>query len=231
MEIGYRRSISGSFLAVQLDELTSYESFVLSMITENEMEGFLKPSCETVNRKTGLLYDISTRYSLNTLFELRKMSYGDLAALLAALKAGVKEMNEYLIDTDLLLMDPEYIYADYDAGIFSFCICPVKCDAKENIRAFADMIISCIDYDDQDLVRTAYELNMAMNNDNFSLEEIPDPVQKNTAPDKESIIERFRPESTAEEPVNVIMKPRKKPGPVQKESVLKKLSDFLGDMF
>ena len=173
MRVSFRRNITQSFMVTQAQEKDCTEPYALKMVLKNDIEGFIRPYCEEMDAAISLVYDISSMYSLNTAFEQRRMSFSDLSLLLDSLKECVREMNEYLLDTGFLMLDPEYIFTDYNCESFYFCICPYISQEENSIRLLADMIISCIDYDDPELVKAAYEINLAMNNDNFSLEDIP----------------------------------------------------------
>lgn len=184
MIITYRRNVSGSYMVIEEQENDRCEEYALHMLLKNSIEGFLQPAYEEMNGKRRLLYDISRLYSLNSLFELKKMTGPDLSFFLESLRNAAKRLEEYLLDPDLVMLDPENIFAEYETGRFWFCACPFPAEERNAQNSeLADMIISSIDYSDVSLVKTAYRVNIAFNSRNFSLADLPDLTELQKEPE------------------------------------------------
>ena len=174
MKISYIRNMMQNSLVLEAQDTDDTDVFVLKMITKNDIEGFITPVSEEMNGRMRLLFDISGKYSMNSLYEMRKMTAKDLSAFLSALAGCASRLGDYLIDAGSVMTDPEYIYTDQDGSRYYFCISPFKdVPARKQCSDLADMIISCIDYSDTALVQAAYKINMALNSDNFSFEGLP----------------------------------------------------------
>ena len=180
MKIALRRSITQCSLVLEEDSSDLTDEFALKMISKNEIDGFLRPQIQEIDGKRLLVYDTGSEYSMNGIFELKKMTAEDMKTFLKSLSASLLSMEEYLLDTDMLILDPEFIFSENSEAGYHFCISPFSKDQQSQMQALADMIISCIDYEDQELVQNAYKLNMALNANTLSLSSIASIIEEKT---------------------------------------------------
>ena len=206
MKISYSRSMSKSFMIIENEgedsidhQLDEYGRFTLEMQRRVSIDRILTLSLEKINEKERFVYDITGKYSMNSIFEIRRITSEDLRIFSGNLKECTKSLRSYLLDPDQILLDPEYIFLDHDASSYYFCLCPFswKRDGTYG-NPLADLLISGIDYNDEDLVRTAYRINAAMNSDNFSIQDICSLVPELATQDETAFIYHAFMKDTAE---------------------------------
>ena len=247
MKVSYRQDLAHSCIVMETDGTEEVDEFAVKMILKNDIDGLLKPEMQEMNGKTRLIYDIGTKYSMLSLFEMKKMTSKDMSYFMESLQKSVCSMEDYLLDTNLLILDPEYIYAEKDADRFYFCVSLNTDSFHKQMAALAEMLITVIDYDDSELVRTAYSINMAMNENNFSIDSVFSALEEDSVAGQvlcEETYEEYSPENEcfseimpetdrdmrqAEEEKKVLR--RSGNAPQKKRSMLVKLKDYIEDMF
>ncbi len=173
MKVGYKRGLNGNCMILEdLDEVCA-DKFALQMILKNKIPGLLDVQLETFNNKVRLSYDISSKQALDKMFEAGKMKRKHFKSLISSLRNLNERLSEYLLDTEYVMALPEYIYTNIDRDKFYFCYNPFyEGHFQTDLGTLADNIVSFIDYDDAQLVKSAYELNALVQRDNFSINEL-----------------------------------------------------------
>lgn len=173
MNVSYKRGLNGNCMILEDLDLAAADGFALQMILKNKIDGLLDVHLESLNNKSRLLYDISSKQALDKMFEAGKMKREHFKNLLMSLKNLSERLEAYLLDTEYIMALPEYVYTDIDRKKFYFCYDPFgNGSLQSDLGILADTIISYIDYDDAQLVKSAYELNALVQRDNFSINEL-----------------------------------------------------------
>ncbi len=173
MNVSYKQGLNGNCMILEDLDAAAADEFALQMILKNKIAGLLDVHLESFNNKSRLLYDISSKQALDKMFEAGKMKRGHFKNLVMSLRNLSERLEEYLLDTEYIMALPEYIYTDIDRNKFYFCYNPIgDGHLQSDLRMLADSIISYIDYDDAQLVKSAYELNAMVQRDNFSINEL-----------------------------------------------------------
>ena len=66
-------------------------------------------------------YDVSGKISMKAMFERSEIKSKDIKTFLLCLGETIKSVEEYLLEKDCILLDPEYIF--YEEEKYYFCYC------------------------------------------------------------------------------------------------------------
>ncbi len=160
MKTEYKRENHRSYLVIaeEIKKDTANENeFAITMISENKIPGLIPVGERLFNGEKELYYDISSRQSLDVMYEKRPITADVLKRLFSDLRSAYGCIDEYLLDTDKVLLKPEYIYTDLNDGSFEFLFYPFDETGSEDGYEFAEYILDRISGEDEDAVMTAYE--------------------------------------------------------------------------
>ena len=161
MKVTYHQNINGNCMIISEMKETNEDDYSLKMIQRNKIPGLLDASYESMNGESRIFYDIASKQSFHKIFESGRVNRQHMKNLIASLEYCVKQMQEYLLDSEKIMLLPEFIYTDMDAEKFYFCFNPFyESRMQDDLRNFFDQIISFIDYEDTELVKNIYELHM-----------------------------------------------------------------------
>lgn len=157
----YKRENHKSYLTVKeiyLENGSEDEDYGLKMICENDVEGLLPISVHIFNGEQELYYDISTKQPLQILYEKKEMGKADLEKLFWGLESAIKNMEEFLLDTEYLVMDSKHIYIGAtDEKVYLMFYPYEKEGFEEKIYEFAEYILARVCNEDEKAVMYAYE--------------------------------------------------------------------------
>ena len=113
MEISYKRNLKASYLTIRVrDEVVNM--YQMRMITANKIDGLLP--CQIKEEENGKVcyYEISCKQSLQHLYLKSEIGYEELKHLLIGIYMILQRLEKYLLQSTYLILEPEYIYLDWD---------------------------------------------------------------------------------------------------------------------
>jgi len=181
MNINIRHDGNDSYLILEEKADSEGETFSLRMITENQIPGLLHAGQHNLNDDRQLYYRISGMISMEELCGKKQLSYEQLKQLLLGLDTVLKQLEEYLLDADNLLLSPAHIYTStLDQDLF-FCLYPcAKTDIRGQIRSLCEYLLEHIDHEDEQVVGAAYQLYRLTREDHFELSQIVERLVRST---------------------------------------------------
>ena len=117
----YKRDMNQNYLILPLPPDTDTEAYPIRMLLTHSVPGLLKCTLQTVDESARLYYDITSRCSLEELYESRQLHYEDLQLIFGGFISAVEGLSEYLMNSSTLVLEPAYIYADAGKRSLSFC--------------------------------------------------------------------------------------------------------------
>lgn len=175
MQAYIKNNLKQTFLTLEGEE-NPEEDFRTSMLQGNEIPGLLKTSITHIDNKSYYNYDISGKNSLQTKFEREKLGGEDIRRLIYAILQVVHEVKNYMLDSEGILLDPEYIYCENKS--FFFCYYP-PCQ-KELTKAFHELteyFVREVDYKDKEGTQLAYTFHKSSMEENYSVEKIMEEIE------------------------------------------------------
>jgi hypothetical protein len=165
MNILYKRENHKSYLVLKdadLEEkiggrIEESQAYDLRMLCNNPISGLLPISVHMFNGETELYYDISTKQSLSVLYEKREMRKEDLEKLFYGMKSALKNMENYLLNMECLILEPEYIYIHAADETIYFLYHPyMQENFEQTVYNFAEYLLERICNEDEQAVVYAY---------------------------------------------------------------------------
>lgn len=161
MQAEFKRENHKSYFVIKDSRLDSdeqsHEVYDLEMLCENQMQGILPVSLHSFNGETELYYDISTKQTLRVLFEKKMFTREDLKWIFSGINEAVCELENYLLDMENLLIDPDYIYINMTEKKVYLLYYPYPEESFESeVEKFAEYILDKICNEDEQTVVYAY---------------------------------------------------------------------------
>ncbi len=140
------------------------------MVTENKIRGILSSSEKHINGELLLYYEITSKQSLQSMFEGRTIGMEYLKKFFVQLKVVNDALQKYLLDGSCLVLLPEYIFQDMGTKEICFIYYP---DPEEGrLAELIDFFIAKVDNEDMEAVETVYRVADLIGKEQFVLDEI-----------------------------------------------------------
>ena len=110
----YKRELSHSYLVIEGIPKEKTDSYQYRMILNNKISGLLEATERYVDGKVCLYYDISSRQSLEQMYESGKMTCQEILDVVDSMSGLLGGMAGYLLEERFLLLEPECIYMDLE---------------------------------------------------------------------------------------------------------------------
>lgn len=185
MKTYYKNDLKKAYLILE-GEGGEQEDYQTLMLSENDIQGILKLDVRYVDNQTQYQYDISGKTCFKTLYEKTHLTYEDMKRLVDNLLQTAQLLRKYMLDSNRILLEPEYIYCN-EKG-FYFCYYPIcKQDAKDMFHQLTEFFVKEVSYKDEEGVHFAYTLHKMTMEENYSMEEIMEVLlpQENAGEEKE----------------------------------------------
>lgn len=179
LEVSYENIGISSYLTVTFPSGMEIVGYQLEMITCNEIGHLPAATKRVVDGETVIYYNISSRMALSQVLERRKLTRTEFIRLMeAAVKVG-REVKEYQLSEDCLVMDPDYIYVDPASCEPSFLYLPINQTEEGGVKKF--------------LLELVMQGQIEMGGDNFIQAILEVANARPFSPDKlEACLERFK---------------------------------------
>lgn len=209
---------------ITIEESVVYkEDYQMRMLRMNEIEGLLPVKGRGVDGVSVYDYNVSGKISMKAMYERNKISGEDLKTFLKQLLAVIQSVENYLLNIDRILMDPEYIF--YENGNYYFCYYPQeKQELWEAFHLLTEYFVKQADYEDKECVRIVFILHKETMAENYHLEKIVKKCikggetggkkeqKKGAEPGRSEIIRKIYGEDDEEEEVGQEGIPKRNPG-------------------
>ncbi len=176
MKTYYKNNLKQAQLILE-SETSFVEEYQLFMLRENDIPGILKMNFRYVDDKMQYYYDISGKTSFQMIHEKKSLCLEDVRCLTEAILQVVKELQKYMLSSERLLLDPEYIF--FEKGKYYFCFYPPDDeDLRDKFHRLTEFLVREVDYKDEEGVRLAYTLHKATMEEHFTIEGILEDFEK-----------------------------------------------------
>lgn len=173
MKAEYKRDINGNYLVLYEKEEPDTSSYQMRMLVGNTIPSILKCRVQGVNGQFMVCFDITSKQSLLSLYEEKKIGYEDLQMIFGGFVQVMEEMSEYLLNPCRLILKPEYMYVDVEKRQLYFCYLPgYEQDIRQKFQELTEYILPILDHEDQKAVMLGYGIYRRALEDSFHLEYI-----------------------------------------------------------
>ena len=172
----YKRDVSHNYLILREEEKVNTASYQVRMLTGNVIPSILKCRLQGLDGNLLFYYDITSRQSLASFYEQRKFHRKDLHMLFG----GFIRVMEVLMNTDQLLLCPEYIFLDIEKREVKFCCLPdYHHPIQEQFRELTEYLLPRLDHEDPQAVSMGYGVYRKAMETGFQLEHIKEAIYQN----------------------------------------------------
>ena len=154
----YENGINGNRLILE-SEGKADAGYITKMITGNRIPGYLDCSVVYADGSESYVYDITSKTSLQSMYEYEEIGYDALWDILDSLATALESAEEYLLPVERLMLDPRYIYGVPGGGRFMFCYYPgYYSTLSESMNEIAEYLLQRVDHTDDPATMLAYDL-------------------------------------------------------------------------
>ena len=136
-----------SYLVIEIEEKDIIDEFSLSMISNNKIEGLIPLVFTQLDDKKYFKYNISSKVPAKNFFE-RTVNKKHLIGVFESIADVLIASDEYMLDSDKILLNLEYIYVDVSTSKAELIYLPL--DNNENdtdIKEFLKDIVCSKQFD------------------------------------------------------------------------------------
>ncbi len=169
MKKEYKRDLQNNYLILEAPETESDGGYALQMAEQNAVKGLLQMHSSKRNGILYLHYEITSKQTLESLYEKKPMGAQDILMVLTGIRETVEDMHRYLLSPQQLLLSPEMIYVMPDRGGVRFCY--YAGEHFCSITLLAEFILKRLDHRDSAAVELGYGLYERVGLENFSLQD------------------------------------------------------------
>lgn len=149
-----------SFLCIEgigKSDKNTVDSLEINMLVQNEITGFCNLYVREEDQKQQFVYNVTGMTSLKNKYSNKEMGKDDIKNLIIAIKKAFENIEEYLLDKDHLLLEPEYIFIETVGCGIGFCYYPYSdMTLRESIRSLAEFLISVTNHSQEEAVNLSY---------------------------------------------------------------------------
>lgn len=147
------------------------ENYQIRMIRENNIENVLKVTVSGKDEGSQYIYDISGMKTMKRELERHVCDKIYIEKFLKILLKTVLQMNNYMLDINCILLNPEYIYVKGDH--YYFCYYPAYTgNILESFHELAEFFVREIDYGDYESVILACGLHKETMEEQYELKSV-----------------------------------------------------------
>ena len=213
MRAEYKRDVSHNYLILQEEKAVDTSSYQVRMLTGNVIPSILKCHLQNLDGEVLFYYDITSKQSIATLFEDKKFRSQDLQSILEGFVKVMEELAEFLMNTDQLVLQPEYIYMDAERKKVYFCCLPgYQKEIQGQLRGLTEYILPKLDHEDNQAVMLGYGIYRKALEPGFQLEVVKeaiyqkeDEADKNAASPKEDKYQEILSEKQENEIIDAVI--------------------------
>ncbi len=163
----YERDGFYHFVVYELAE----ESNELKMLMSNEVCPVLPRELRYIDGVPRLCYHIEGRQTIQHVYEKAQIDYEVLSSLLKSICQVFRQLREYLLCYDDLLLDPEHIYWNWEQTSFEYIYFPgYGSSIGEQLLRLIEFLMHYVDYQDERGAGLIYRLYEAIRRKGASVE-------------------------------------------------------------
>lgn len=207
MNFEYRKIFHRNYLIITDYNISDYtECYRSKMLKSNALEQFLPYDTRNINGHIEFTYDISSRQSLYSFYENSTIDYEMLRHIMMSLRTAFDALNNYLLEPDFMVLNPNCIYINPGTKSLYFCFCPgEKNNFYDSLSEFLNFLLGKINHADQNSIVLAYSLQQCSLNPNYTIHDLMEVLETpafhhEAKPQEETSFSFEEPEHSYQEP-------------------------------
>lgn len=147
--VRYERNNGVNYAVIDTkEEWKCEDDYEVKMLMLNTPEYFLHITMNYIDKKNSIYYDISSKQQLSKLFEYGKVTMDDVKSLFDNISRMVRVVDEYMLNLDRVILNPQDIYVSLSDKKYSFMYSPVagEKDFYDKMRSLFEYILERFDH-------------------------------------------------------------------------------------
>ena len=171
----YRRDLNHCYMILKTDEEgEAAPEWQTGILEANRIPGLLPMAEEHIDNETCYRYDVTSVQPFDIFCRMKRIGKDDLKKMLVSLVTSLGALDDYLLDADHLLLDPEYLYIDGVAEELRIPYVPSRSrDIRESLRELMEYLLLRVDHEDQECVVFASRILHELKEVNTELSDLP----------------------------------------------------------
>lgn len=129
------------------------------ILITRRLDGFLPVNMQMADGECGLYYEISSKQNLAKWFLKEKIGHCWMEKFVAGLQTALWSMEEYLLDSRNMLLNPQYIFQDMENENIFFLYMPYHIEReKSDMGDFLSFLVEKADEEDIEAVTLLYDM-------------------------------------------------------------------------
>lgn len=186
MQAEFKSDMSKNYMIIRQEHIAS-SNYRLQMLINNFISGLLKLEVHIVDNINLYYYDITSKQPIKLMLEKGNVTREVIIKIMQQLILTLENSNQYLLNKNDFVINPEYIYMDLTSEDLSLChIIGFDRNIREQICEFIEFLMNKVDYRDESAVLLIYGLYKVSLEDNCNLDQLRLLIEESEKPIKES---------------------------------------------
>ena len=167
MKVRYRNDLYGNYMLIEIPKGEDINQYSFKMLERNQIAGVLNCQERMEDGKSYWYADISKKRNLVQEFQDKEIRLEDMIVIFQQITPIVEELRNYLLNENMMVMDPEYIYKDLENDNLSVLILP-WIQEENTIHKLAEFFLEKMNHRDENGVNAAYLFYRQQSQEHFS---------------------------------------------------------------
>ena len=159
-DVGFEHENNINYMTIKGTPDSKNKNYQVRMLESNSINGLLPIDIRDINSDRIYYYNISGRQRVTQFYEFNKIRWNDVKNICLSISEMVNSVNEYMLDTDCVMLEPEYMFIDVIGRKIEFAYYTGRVkDFSEMLRCLFEYILEHYDHstDKQELM-CVYEM-------------------------------------------------------------------------
>lgn len=158
MEVKYYNDHEKNYMVLRCEDKNYTQSYAYRILSLGKVKGILKSTVQYINDEIYLYVDISSRKTMEQIYQNRKMSYEEIRNLFLQMDSITRELSQYFIEETGLLFSPQYLFYDFSKGSYSGLYFPAYKYERGTYEELMEFLLDHMDESDEQLTENIYEI-------------------------------------------------------------------------
>lgn len=169
--IEFVRELNRNYVKITSDNYT--DDYCMKMLESNDITGFVGVSRCEINDCVYHMYNISGCQSLTACYEDKEIKYSEIVKLCEDILAGIRAMEEYMLDPDGAIFDKDYLFWNKEERVWKIVYNTNEAvPVRNRLKRVFEFILNRLDHTDPAAVMYGYGIYKRVCDDIIPIESI-----------------------------------------------------------
>ena len=194
MKVRYRNDLYGNYMLIEIPKGEDTNRYSFKMLEKNHITGVLNCQERMEDGESYWYADISKKRNLVQEYQDNELQLEDMISIFQQITPIAEELRNYLLNENMVVMDPEYIYKDLENENLSVLILP-WIQEENTIHKLAEFFLEKMNHRDENGVNAAYLFYRQQSQEHFSWYRFLPVLEKESILKRQKLKENFSSEN------------------------------------